>query len=179
MAAENKNNTKAWIIVAVILGLLVSCALGAVAGGAIGYAVGKGRVSRVPVPLPSPAPEPQIPLPQVPEIPESWGGALVLRVEPDSPAAKAGLQVGDVILAVDDEPVTMEAPLADHIQRYKPGERIRLRIYRGGRTRELTLTLGRNPDQSDMPWIGIRYRMMPDLDWRPMPQAPGNRGRNS
>lgn len=64
-------------------------------------------------------------------------GALVAGVQPGSPAATAGLRVGDVITEVDGEPVSGSPELAAAVQSYAPGERIELTVERGGE--ELTV----------------------------------------
>jgi serine protease Do len=59
-------------------------------------------------------------------------GALVASVEPNSPAAKAGLQPGDVILAVDGRKVDSPRDLAVDMAAERPGSEARLEIMRDG-----------------------------------------------
>ncbi|CAN5242307.1 hypothetical protein BH20GEM2_BH20GEM2_08520 [soil metagenome] len=72
----------------------------------------------------------------------SGGGVRVAEVVEESPAAAAGLAVGDVILRVNGEAASEE-----RIRRLErePGERVRLRIHRSGRERELTVVAARRP----------------------------------
>jgi serine protease Do len=72
---------------------------------------------------------------------DSPRGALVSRVEPGMPAARAGLEPGDVILAVDGEPVADSAVLSRLIASRKPGERVKLELLRKGETRRIELSL--------------------------------------
>ncbi len=69
-------------------------------------------------------------------------GAFVAQVVPLSPAANAGLQVGDVIVAINGTTITSDDQLVQLIGHAKPGESITLKIYRGSQTKTLTATLG-------------------------------------
>ncbi len=63
--------------------------------------------------------------------------------EDDSPAKRAGLQIGDVIVALDGEPVSYTAKLQQDIGFRKPGEDVQVTVARrGGERRTLTVTLG-------------------------------------
>ncbi|MGH2456871.1 MAG: S1C family serine protease, partial [Candidatus Limnocylindria bacterium] len=64
---------------------------------------------------------------------------------PDSPAAAAGLQAGDVVVEVDGARVDTDRDLADHILPHRPGDVITLRVLRLGSTREVEITLGTLP----------------------------------
>lgn len=89
-------------------------------------------------------------------------GALIIKVEPDSPADHAGLKVGDVITAVDDQKVTPENDLAEILADYKPNEQVTLSVQSPGEeTREIIVTLGENPNQSGKPYLGVRYTLIP------------------
>ena len=68
-------------------------------------------------------------------------GALVTAVEPGSAAEKAGLQVDDVITAVDGDNVTARRPLAVRLYGWKAGDEITLTVLRDGQSMELTATL--------------------------------------
>ena len=68
-------------------------------------------------------------------------------VFPDSPAAQAGLQAGDVITAVDGDRVDADSDLADHILPHQPGDQITLTVIRDGRQMDVTVTLGTLPEQ--------------------------------
>jgi S1-C subfamily serine protease len=68
-------------------------------------------------------------------------------VFPDSPAADAGLQAGDVIVAIDGDPVDADRDLAEQILPHMPGDTITLRILRGSSTLEVDVTLGTLPAQ--------------------------------
>lgn len=70
------------------------------------------------------------------------GGALVSSVEQDSPAARAGLQPGDVILSIDDEKVARSIDLSARVAEVRPGETVRLGIWRKGEPREITVKVG-------------------------------------
>lgn len=69
-------------------------------------------------------------------------GALVGRVLENEPAAKAGVQDGDVIIAVDNEKVSNSAELLRAIADKKPGSTASLTIWRNGKTMTLNVTLG-------------------------------------
>ncbi len=70
------------------------------------------------------------------------GGARVSAVNANSPAARAGLRVGDVITSVNNEPVDSAEVLIVAIRTHQPGESVRLAYQRSGRSRTITLTLG-------------------------------------
>ncbi len=72
----------------------------------------------------------------------SVSGAEVNLVEAGSPAATAGLQIGDVIVAINGETVADAGALTTRLVRYQPGESIRLTVIRGGARREMTVRLG-------------------------------------
>lgn len=69
-------------------------------------------------------------------------GALVSSVAPDSAAAKAGLQSGDVVTAVNGEPVVRSGELSSRIGLAAPGEQVRLTVWRDKTSREIQATLG-------------------------------------
>jgi serine protease Do len=86
-----------------------------------------------------------------PDIAESLGlknaeGALVAEPQADSPAAKAAIQSGDVITAVDGQPVKNARELARKISSMAPGTSVKLGVWRKGEAKQLTLTLGELPN---------------------------------
>jgi serine protease Do len=73
-------------------------------------------------------------------------GALVAQPQADSPAVKAGIQAGDVIRAVDGQPVKDSHELARKIGAMSPGTSVKVDIWRNGRDQTLTMTLGELPN---------------------------------
>jgi len=74
-------------------------------------------------------------------------GALVDEPQPDSPAAKAGIKTGDVIVSVDGMSIQDSRELAQKIGTMSPGSSIRLGVTRDGNQQTLTVTLGQLPNQ--------------------------------
>ena len=72
-------------------------------------------------------------------------GALVSDVSTGSPAGRAGLLTGDIILEMDGTPVKDSRDLSFAIAAKSPGTAVRLKAFRGGREREFTVTLGEQP----------------------------------
>jgi serine protease Do len=84
------------------------------------------------------------------ELADSFGlkkpqGALVSAVEPKSPADKAGVKSGDIILAVDGRAIENSIDLPRIIGESRPGTPVSLKIWRQGETRELKASLGEAP----------------------------------
>jgi len=69
-------------------------------------------------------------------------GALVSKVEPGSPADKAGVHTGDVILKVDGQPIGQMTELPSVIAAKKPGSNVTLGIWRDGKLQELSVEVG-------------------------------------
>jgi serine protease Do len=84
------------------------------------------------------------------ELADSFGlkkpqGALVSAVEPKSPADKAGVKTGDIILAVDGRDIENSIDLPRVIGESRPGTAVTLKVWRQGETKELRASLGEVP----------------------------------
>ena len=73
-------------------------------------------------------------------------GAMIVGVFPESPAAKAGIRPGDIIVAGDAAAVTSIRDLLEQIVVYKPGDRIKITIYRGPQKMTLDLQVAQRPE---------------------------------
>jgi len=96
-------------------------------------------------------------------------GALVSEPQPDSPAAKAGIESGDVITAVDGNSIADARELARRIGTMAPGTAVKLNLVHQGQEKTVTLTLGTLPSEhqasnqegqhpgadNDMPKLGL------------------------
>lgn len=77
-------------------------------------------------------------------------GIIITDVDPDSPAAEAGLQTEDIITSVDGKEITPAQDLATIMFDYDPGDTVTLNVIRGNDESEMDLTLGEAPlDMSD------------------------------
>lgn len=73
-------------------------------------------------------------------------GVLVNEVMPDGPAAKAGLQQGDVVLKVNENMIRDPRDLATQVAGLKAGDSAKLGVWRDGRERSLTVVIGSQPN---------------------------------
>ena len=108
------------------------------------------------------------------DIAESLGlkqaqGALVAEPQEGSPAAKAGIKSGDVIVSINGEPVRDARTLARRISSMAPGTSVKVGVYRDGTEQQLSLVLGELPKDrqarasteerdipgSDLPRLGL------------------------
>ncbi|HWM09441.1 MAG TPA: trypsin-like peptidase domain-containing protein [Solirubrobacteraceae bacterium] len=119
----------------------------AAAGGGIGFAVPANTVRDV---LPQlergAAPEhAYLGLSTAPA--ENGDGAQVAEATAGGPAAKAGIQAGDVVVEVDSATVSTPDDVAQAIDDNKPGDRVEVKVQRGGSEQTIDVTLGQRPEQ--------------------------------
>ena len=72
--------------------------------------------------------------------PES--GAVVMEIDPDGPAARAGIQSGDVITALGSAEVEDSGDLLGELRSYQPGDTVQLTVDRNGHVRQVAVNLG-------------------------------------
>jgi serine protease Do len=77
---------------------------------------------------------------------QEMSGALVTKVEPGSPAAKAGLKEGDFIVDFNGKKVSDMRQLQILISQSAPGTKATLKLYRDGKEKTVSTTLGQLPD---------------------------------
>ncbi|PWK54470.1 Do family serine endopeptidase [Pleionea mediterranea] len=77
---------------------------------------------------------------------EEVRGAVINAVSPDSPAEKGGLEVGDIVLEVNDHKLINAADLPFMVGRIRPGEEVDLVVMREGKLKTLEVTVGERPD---------------------------------
>jgi serine protease Do len=90
----------------------------------------------------------------------------VVEVIADSPAHEAGVEPGDVLVAIDGEPVREGIDFDIALINRKPGEKLPLRLERGGEPVRATLTLGERPapdaDALARDKLGLEVEALPD-----------------
>ena len=74
-------------------------------------------------------------------------GVRILEVYPGSAAAKAGLKVNDVVLAIAGKSIHTIEALKDTLQKYKPGDMVAVHIKRSDEVRDLQAKLGKRPPE--------------------------------
>ena len=85
-------------------------------------------------------------------------GALVGSVDPDGPAAAAGIRNGDVILSVNGQPVNEATELPSRVMQLTPGSDVPVEIWRNGARRKLTVTIAAAPSSSGHRAAGVQPR---------------------
>lgn len=70
------------------------------------------------------------------------GGAVLAQVEPDSPAAEAGLREGDVVTRIGQRAINDSADLVSAVQAARPGDTLEVEFRREGRDQTTSVTLG-------------------------------------
>ncbi len=93
------------------------------------------------------------------------GGVRVIPIE-GAPAAKAGLQEGDVIIEAEGTKIREWAELPESLKTRKPGDKVKIKFLRGKETKEVTVTLGTRPEAPPSD---------PDPEPAPPPQKPEGR----
>ncbi|WP_428409998.1 Do family serine endopeptidase [Hyphococcus sp.] len=78
------------------------------------------------------------------------GGVLVADVIDGTPAQKAGLQDGDVILGIAGADVTSANELSRRVASYPPGEKVDLKVQRDGKIRNIKVTLGQRDAETEL-----------------------------
>lgn len=84
-------------------------------------------------------------------------GVLVTRVERNGPSDRAGIQRGDVIVALDDAHVDDVPALRRRLGDYVPGQTVRLGVLREAGELQLSVQLGAAPSDASRPYLGVYF----------------------
>jgi len=84
------------------------------------------------------------------KLPKNTRGVIVSEVIEGEPAAKAGLQRYDVILAINDKPIVDGRQLVNHVSTFSPGTMINVKVLRAGKEKELKMTVGKRPTREKL-----------------------------
>ena len=71
--------------------------------------------------------------------------AIVLEVEPDGPANKAGIAMGDILLSLAGHPVTQLEDVQSELHGNAIGKTLAAKFVRGGTIQEVTIVVGERP----------------------------------
>jgi len=78
---------------------------------------------------------------------KSQEGALISYVYPGSPAEKAGLTPGDIILKIGDKTIKNSNDVTEIVSKQKIGNKLVMLVFRNGMTQYITVEIGKKPDQ--------------------------------
>jgi serine protease Do len=82
-------------------------------------------------------------------LPPDQKGALVQAVVPRGPAAKAGVQPGDIIVEVNGKPVQSGGDLTRTVALVAPGSKVDLTVLRGGQKKQVSFPVAQRPDEGE------------------------------
>jgi S1-C subfamily serine protease len=79
------------------------------------------------------------------ELPDHQKGLIVLSLEPDGPAAKAGVTIGDVMVSLDGTAVNDTDDIQTELERHDAGQKISAGLVRGGLAQDIGIVIGERP----------------------------------
>lgn len=171
MATGNRSGQHLALAILVLVGLAFCALVGTVFGGGVGYYLGRragqgsARLSPLPpVTVPLPDLRKTLPWPSLTPRPRVRVAAHVVEVAAGSPAERAGLRPGDLIVAVDGRPLTPAEDLARAIHSHAPGDTVELTVEREGGRKNVSVTLAASREDPSQPYLGIRYVMQFSLE---------------
>ncbi len=101
-------------------------------------------------------------------------GSLITNVQPNSPAQKAGLKAGDIILKFNGTPISRTSELLNYLNRTMPNQTVQLEILRDDKKRNISATLTTAPDdtpaksdataQAKGPVLGVAIRNLSPVE---------------
>lgn len=97
-------------------------------------------------------------------LPPNTKGVMISDIVPGSAAEKAGLKLTDVILAVNDHPVSTLEELRLMIARMAPGAAAKLKVFRDGQERTIDVVLDQFADNPDELFTGVSVRPLTNED---------------
>ncbi len=118
-----------------------------------------------------------------PELVKAFGlkdnthGALVAKVVPGSPADKAGLKAGDVVIAANGKAIKDMPELRNLIGLLKVGDKVELTVLRDGANKQITVVVGKSPEDK-VGAAGNGQRQGRRRRHRPRPSQPQAQGRH-
>lgn len=167
MEEKNRRTTYTVLAILAVAALLFVCLGAIVVGGFVGLLAVRSRnavvTERLQLPEVTPYQLPGNILPEMPMFPGgmmSAQGALIVSVVPGGPASKAGLQVGDVITAINQTAINARHPLSSVIAQFQPGAVVTVYYLRGNQQASLQATLGQDPNQSGRAFLGVEFDMI-------------------
>ena len=109
------------------------------------------------------------PIEMTPELRQHFGapkdaGILVGSVEPDGPAAKAGVQVGDIMTRVDGDRIDSVRGLVRAVRHKKDGEKVTIEVLRNRAAKSLTVVVVERKDREIR--VGALDEEMPGMRWK-------------
>ena len=84
-------------------------------------------------------------------------GALIRGVLENQPAAKAGLQPGDVVTQIDGRPIASGTQLRNYVASQPPGAKLNFQVHRNGETTRANVTLGERTDEAMAMFLGADF----------------------
>lgn len=75
-------------------------------------------------------------------------GVAVVSIEKGSPAEKAGLKKGDIIVKLGEEDISSIAEFRYELYKYEVGNKVKISFYRDNKIKDVTITLGTNPEKN-------------------------------
>ncbi len=103
---------------------------------------------------------------------ESLDGALISSVMPDEPADKAGVTAGDVVIKVNNTPVSSSAELLQEIAAIEPGKTANLTVVRDGKEQVIKVVLGERETSSSVAAVGSGDEVL-GMKLRPITKSEG------
>ncbi len=98
-------------------------------------------------------------------------GQIIARVEPNGPAARAGVQQGDVVVRVNGQDVTPDSTLSFLVANQPVGARVPIELIRNGRTVTVTATLAERPSEDQIAGLSQGEDNGPAAPNAPSPQT--------
>ena len=92
---------------------------------------------------------------------DGYYGLVITKIEAESPAEKGNLQVGDILLKINQEKVYTKDQILKMMQTLQPGDKLKVSILRDKKEKDLTIKLGEVKDYSKKAYLGV---FLSDLD---------------